>query len=804
MADFSPAFASSSGRRMPWADNMRAAFLQRLEDASEAPSPQIVSSRARLPLYDLIDDTHVEDVLRSTEKGSSPGAGASSSPSSQRLFEPAFRPAPSTRLVLGRARLPLYDVFDDSVQAEDKFEGTSTGSSPGQPRTKTGAGSGASSQHLLEVSSDTPSSRFVSGRARLPLYDLGDANAQAEDRFDEASTASSLGQSRTRAEASAGQSLQRLLVMKLEAPSKSSGMSPSRRAAEQLAVEPEDLAEAHCSKLFDREQLQQAVDNSDDGHRDNMLGRVLERTRAELLKRLAEEDFRSKKQGEPLSWSSASSCTASPQVDAVDTPLFVGEKARGSPSELSTVPTPGGEEGGLLQDVGQAALIFPESPGGSCSSIWCREDREYDRAATAIPRPAGEASVIRHQPLLTDSGDPVRTQLEERLDEASHRARGLWQAVDSAELLIQEMQARLDASVTSSSHSGGHALSEQDSLQSQGEAERWKAELAASEEKRKQLVELVDELLQKRTNNSSSEEMELLRRKATRLAARSTRLQEEEKALANEVALANRCLQQLQLEVDRLQMDSSAAQQERQTREKAQRDLHLRMTDLIVRDRHAEAGEASSDSMAKRIGQDWEEAIQRSKKRVTDLQAMTERHKFLVTESAAVQATIEQESQRLLRAEDEQDRRNREQKAAERLSKEQLAVAMAENAFLSEAKATWQVMRPQMLSLVEDLRRSSHHGEKLQHSISERLSHMRQLAAPPSSASNMQRESPVSGDENPAMLNQALQEREVLQAQLRALEQDKALRIREQEEMIRQVRSRVAPLQRRALALRGR
>lgn len=791
---------------------MRAAFLQRLEAASESPSPQIVSSRARLPLYDLIDDdTHVEDVLRSTEKGSSPGAGASSSPSSQRLFEPAFRPAPSTRLVLGRARLPLYDVFDDSVQAEDKLEGTSTGSSPGQSRTKTGAGSGASSQHLLEVSSDPPSSRFVSGRARLPLYDLGDANAQAEGRFDEASTRSSPGQSRTRAEASAGQSLQRSLVMKLEAPSKSSGMSPSRRAAEQLPVEPEDLPEAHCSKLVDREQLQQALDNSDDGHRDNMLGRVLERTRAELLKRLAEEDFRSKKQGEPSCWSSASSCTASPQVDAVDTPLFVGEKARGSPSELSTVPTPGGEEGGLLQDVGQAALISPESPGGSCSSIWCREDREYDRAATAFARPAGEASVIMHQPLLTDSGDLVRAQLEDRLDEASHRARGLWQAVDSAELLIQEMQARLDTSVTSSSHSGGHALSEQDSLQSQGEAGRWKAELAASEENRKQLVELVDELMLKRTNNSSSEEMELLRRKATRLAARSTRFQEEEKALANEVALANRCLQQLQLEVDRLQMDSIAAQQERQTREKAQRDLHLRnrdlhlrMTDLIVRDRHAEAGEASSDSIAKRIGQDWEEAIQISKKRVTDLQAMTERHKFLVADSAAVQATIQQESQRLLRAEDEQDRRNREQKAAERLSKEQLAVAMAENAFLSEAKATWQVMRPQMLSLVEDLRRSSHHGEKLQHSISERLSHMRQLAAPPSSASNLQRESPVSGDENPAMLNQALQEREVLQAQIRALEQDKALRIREQEEMIRQVRSRVAPLQRRALALRGR
>lgn len=135
------------------------------------------------------------------------------------------------------------------------------------------------------------------------------------------------------------------------------------------------------------------------------------------------------------------------------------------------------------------------------------------------------------------------------------------------------------------------------------------------------------------------------------------------------------------------------------------------------------------------------------------------------------QANIESETQRLLRAEEDLARLESERRAHERLVKEELAVARAENKLLNEDRSLWLQTRPRLLNLIEDLKRPA-------------------VAAP----------SVFSRPEVDEALQAAEKENQELQQMLQQLERDKAALIQEQEDMIQRVRERVAPLQDRVLA----
>ncbi|CAE8581521.1 unnamed protein product [Polarella glacialis] len=544
--------------------------------------------------------------------------------------------------------------------------------------------------------------------------------------------------------------------------------------------------------------------------------RVLEKARAELLQRLPDEQ---RFPGRPVAATSAvgasapsSSWPSSLQgelvAQAMETTMrasSIGQKAGGSPSELSTAPTATREEvviaydgGGLCRQGADAStslamrqLASPagssltvsaegDSPGESCSAVWFPHSGEgatltegrggrspRDSAATAAARRALAAELegrlqalsilaqrAARQELRLHAGENLACEdfsaekaiVEQKLHHATSRARALWVTVENGDARIRQLQASLELSSPPDGFEHKQQSLERGIARAQQVADE-------AEEKACLLAEREDKLLQQ----IASKDDDRGRRKVARLTSRIARLKEEHLEIAEQASEAYHHAEELKAEVSRLEVDQRAEAEARRRREEVQALWRARLAHLALGLSGTSSSVASFASLAEHIGQTWAEAGRRGAQALVELNSLQDHRHSLTTEIDRTQARLEADEQRILAAEEELAKRARECRAGDRLAREELTLAQTENAALVKARAAWQSKRPRLVSFLEEGHRS---GVQLQDTETERES--------------------SSSSKDAALIRQALQEGQALRARIQGLEHDKAHLIHEQ------------------------
>lgn len=461
-----------------------------------------------------------------------------------------------------------------------------------------------------------------------------------------------------------------------------------------------------------------------------------------------------------------------PLAEVAEAPLQ-NHKVHGSPSELSTATTVPGEDGNELQGEAVQRLTSPVGSSGLASDlgdsgcgVWQREDPEVTMARRLKGR---EQSATKK--LVSELELPVKVlsngridrralhqastqELEQSLSTVTSQARRLWRSVEDSEQLVNELQARLHAATGSQSRCAGtfHAKQAPDP-----------AVKAAQEEVRKlrERVAFLEKNLQHRSGLGDT------RRRSARLRAKIARLEQERQEVSEEVAFYRNSCRQAEAEVQSLKSKVRLREEEH----KRNKEMEARLKSLLQSLLPKSVAEESLLDLARLVGRTWAESRNLGEARRAEMISLKEHRQKLESFILDTQANIESETERLLRAEEDLARLKSERRAHERLAKEELAVARAENKLLNEDRSLWLQTRPRLLNLIEDLKRPA-------------------IAAP----------SVSSRPEVDEALHVAEQENQELQGMLQQLERDKAALIQEQEDMIQRVRERVAPLQDRVLA----
>eukprot|EP00931_Biecheleriopsis_adriatica_P041229 TRINITY_DN23591_c0_g4_i1.p1 TRINITY_DN23591_c0_g4~~TRINITY_DN23591_c0_g4_i1.p1 ORF type:complete len:764 (-),score=175.64 TRINITY_DN23591_c0_g4_i1:96-2387(-) len=747
--------STRSGCKLPRADGMRSAFLQRLEAASLSPSPRLpVCGRARFPLRDLVDSDDEGDAT-STGGRSSPirKAGSSQHLLVLRLEAPSKSAGGSPSKRAEASQVQRVESDAEGLLAADEFSFQAL-----ENRYETGLGH-------LQGRNDSLDAAELSGPA---LRVLEKARAELMQRLSE------------------------------------QPLRPQRRP-------PAETEKSSSSLVI-------AADRALPAGR----GAFLEAAGVGGSSPVREELI---------------------VANVSETPISVGQKGevRGSPSELSTAPTAAGEDMALATDTAaelpgsSAAHVASQngSPAGSCAmtAVSAEGDVECpgESCSTVNPwalrrhaGPSSDAAIDAARELLVSELEErlqagrvavedarhevsANADLERNLFRATRRARDLWAAVESAEVLLRGLQARLDTSTSSPSSARSSERRNQQCVDAEAESfaleELTRAK--ATEQQLAQRMETLARELQEQSNRPSAEHSKALK-KITRLRARTARLQEDYSTVVAQVGLARSSSQQLELEVARLEADWRLMKQDRQRQDEVQESLRQRLAALLLRKPQTDIQKVPLHSLASLVGQDWMQAKRQGLERLTELSAIKEHHQSISSEAIVAQANLERELRKLADAEQELARVSHDHGNSLRVAREELAAAQAEHSVLVEARSSWQKLRPQLMHLVEDLR-CSRHAEDPQGARSRSSSREAALHKVPSlaleSASSGAVQQQAREDEDAASLRQALQEHEALQAQLQRLEKDKAALIHDQEELIRHVRSRVAPLHQRASAI---
>lgn len=446
-------------------------------------------------------------------------------------------------------------------------------------------------------------------------------------------------------------------------------------------------------------------------------------------------------------------------------------KVHGSPSELSTATTVPGEDGNELQGEAVQRLTSPVGSSGLASDLGdsgCGQWQREDPVVTA--RLKGQQSASKK--LVSELELPVKVlsngridrhalhqastlELEQSLSTVTSQARRLWRSVEESEQLVNELQARLHAATGSQSRAG--------TFQAPDPAVK-----AAQEEERK-LRERVA-FLEKDPHRSGLEDT---RRRSARLRAKIARLEQERQEVSEEVAFYRNSCRQVEAEVQSLKSKVRLREEEHKKNKEMEAHLKSLLQSLLPKS-VAEESLLDLANLARLVGRTWAESRKLGEARRAEMISLKEHRQKLENFILDTQAAIESETQKLLRAEEDLARLKSERRAHERLVKEELAVARAENKLLNEDRSLWLQTRPRLLNLIEDLKRPA-------------------VAAP----------SVSSRPEVDEALQAAEKENQELQQVLQQLERDKAALIQEQEDMIQRVRERVAPLQDRVLARRS-
>lgn len=458
-----------------------------------------------------------------------------------------------------------------------------------------------------------------------------------------------------------------------------------------------------------------------------------------------------------------------PLAEVAEAPF--SHKVRGSPSELSTATTAPGEDGNELQGEAVQRLTSPVGSSGLASDlgdsgcgVWQREDP----VVTMARRLKGQKQSATKK-LVSELELPVKVlsngridrhalhqastqELEQSLSTVTSQARRLWRRVEDSEQLVSELQARLHAATGSQSHAG--------TCQAPDPAVK-----AAQEEERK-LRERVA-FLEKNPHRSGLGDT---RRRSARLRAKIARLEQERQEVSEEVAFYRNSCRQVEAEVQSLKSKVRLREEEHKRNKEMEARLKSLLQSLLPQS-VAEESLLDLANLARLVGRTWAESRNLGEARRAEMISLKEHRQKLENFILDTQANIESETQRLLRAEEDLARLESERRAHERLVKEELAVARAENKLLNEDRSLWLQTRPRLLNLIEDLKRPA-------------------VAAP----------SVFSRPEVDEALQAAEKENQELQQMLQQLERDKAALIQEQEDMIQRVRERVAPLQDRVLA----
>lgn len=459
-----------------------------------------------------------------------------------------------------------------------------------------------------------------------------------------------------------------------------------------------------------------------------------------------------------------------PLAEVAEAPF--SHKVRGSPSELSTATTAPGEDGNELQGEAVQRLTSPVGSSGLASDlgdsgcgVWQREDPVVTMARLKGQKQSATKKLVSELELpvkVLSNGRIDRhalhqakastQELEQSLSTVTSQARRLWRRVEDSEQLVNELQARLHAATGSQSHAG--------TCQAPDPAVK-----AAQEEERK-LRERVA-FLEKNQHRSGLGDT---RRKSARLRAKIARLEQERQEVSEEAAFYRNSCRQVEAEVQSLKSKVRLREEEHKRNKEMEARLKSLLQSLLPKS-VAEESLLDLANLARLVGRTWAESRNLGEARRAEMISLKEHRQKLENFILDTQANIESETQRLLRAEEDLARLESERRAHERLVKEELAVARAENKLLNEDRSLWLQTRPRLLNLIEDLNRPA-------------------VAAP----------SVFSRPEVDEALQAAEKENQELQQMLQQLERDKAAIIQEQEDMIQRVRERVAPLQDRVLA----
>lgn len=246
-----------------------------------------------------------------------------------------------------------------------------------------------------------------------------------------------------------------------------------------------------------------------------------------------------------------------------------------------------------------------------------------------------------------------------------------------------------------------------------------------------------------------------------------------------------------------------------------------------------------------KIRREWTDARMSVDWRRRQRQELEGRRETLENELAVAQQALKQASSQLAASEYRLQSELRESRGRESLADEELAAARSEHKLLKQARAEWQRARPQLVSHLEELQAGNREGNGQTRDLSERLMALRHavetngkacgaatacwnslrsdtlgqedsisiagsvdsrgLDASPGSIGDTEellrlggpRSSGSSADEE--ALRQAVEESDQLQKRVLILEDEKATLIREQEDLIQYIKTKVAPLQRALL-----
>ncbi|CAE7572296.1 CPK16 [Symbiodinium natans] len=420
-------------------------------------------------------------------------------------------------------------------------------------------------------------------------------------------------------------------------------------------------------------------------------------------------------------------------------PIRMGHKVQGSPSELSTAPTahedaaahdpvdPGAMAGCQISSpVGSVALVSAEFDADSAGRILAESRWSSLRDESCPVRKHSLPAPVPARTAEQDNADETVAGLQERLNvllelagtsrssaripqasveeletdlvQVTGRARRLWKAVESGEVMVRDLEARLEKSASSSSAAPVVQTSgpEEASLRiahashRQPEARTWQEEQELAE----RIVHL-DHGLREADAKAADE-----RRKSTRLRARIARMRQEYQNCISEVAGSRNAIERYRAEGVRWRGILQSQQDQERERRQADSKLKSRLSGLAVQP--VPVGEEDSTlKIAKHVGQCLAEAWRAGAARRAEKEKLQGHRSKLESLLFTAKADMELETQRLVRAEEELQRLVADQRARERVVKEEYAVARATNSLLSEERSVWLQTRPKLLNLLE-------------------------------------------------------------------------------------------------------